>query len=101
VERGGRRSRVCLSRVRESFLGAYRDERVQLGVEPLDAFEVEPDELGGRELALADEAGLLERREEGELLARASAGWLAQIQSYLSWTMGMRKYSTDVQSRAT
>ena len=44
------------------------DEGVQLRVEPLDPLEVQLDELGRRDLAAADEVGLLGRGQEGELV---------------------------------
>ena len=56
------------SRRRPRLLGADGDEGVQLGVEPLDPAEVQLDQLRGGDLAAPDEIGLLDRRQEGELV---------------------------------
>ena len=53
---------------RDRLLAADGDERVQLGIEPLDPPEVELDELARGHLSAADELRLLGRGQEGELV---------------------------------
>jgi hypothetical protein len=72
VERRLGRSTVLLVRFGERLLGTDRHERAEVGVEPLDPLEVRLDELDRRDLVLPDEAGLLGRRKERELVHPSS-----------------------------
>ena len=72
TDRNAAKRRVAGSRVDvrcrgERLLAADRDERVQRRIELVDAGERELDELRRRDLTLADQPRLLERREEREL----------------------------------
>ena len=58
---------VGCSRVLKSLLAADGDKRIELGVDPVDSFEVELCELERGDFSVPDEPRLLGRREEREL----------------------------------
>ena len=61
-------------RLGQRALGAERDERVQLGVQPLDRGERRLDQLARRDLAGADERGLLDGAQLAGRLRPVIAG---------------------------
>ena len=77
VDVAARDALLGVARSSSRLVGGDGEVRVELGIEPLDAFEVAVDELAGRHLAVPDHLGLVERAREGEVRVHASPSMVA------------------------